>query len=141
MADNLSDISEAMRKAGEAYAQAIATVGRALQDLTAQAGGGDREHLVDNWLRVARMTKEGMVKAIEQGYDFWEREVRRTAGGSASPQPSNPMDAWAENWRRATEAFNSGNWSEEARKQAESVQKILADGIRTWQRMWEPGKK
>jgi len=141
MADNLSDIGEAIRKASEAYAQAIAAVSKALQNIVAQAGGGDRDKLVENWLRVARMSKEGMITAIEQAFQFWEREVRRAATGSASAQPSSPMDAWAENWRKATEAFAAGNWSEEARKQAENVQKILSDGIRAWQRMWEPAKK
>jgi hypothetical protein len=141
MADNLSDIGEAIRKASEAYAAAIAAVTKALQNIAAQAASGDRDRLIENWLRVARMSKEGIVTAIEQAYDFWEREVRRTASGTASTRPSNPMDAWAENWRKATEAFSSGNWSEEARKQAESVQKILADGIRTWQRMWETERK
>ena len=141
MADNLSDIGEAIRKASEAYAQAIAAVSKALQNIAAQAGGGDRDRLIENWLRVARMSKDGIITAIEQAYEFWEREVRRSGAGGASEKPSNPMDAWAENWRTATEAFASGNWSEEARKQAESVQKILADGIRAWQRMWEPAKK
>jgi hypothetical protein len=140
MADNLSDIGEAIRKASEAYAQAIASVSKALQNIAAQAGGGDRERLIENWLRVARMSKDGMITAIEQAYEFWEREVRRSSGG-ASAKPSNPLDAWAENLRKATEAFASGNWSEEARKQAESVQKILTDGIRAWQRMWESEKK
>jgi hypothetical protein len=141
MADNLSDIGEAIRKASEAYAQAIAAVSKALQNIAGQAGGSDRERLVENWLRVARMSKDGIITAIEQGYEFWEREVRRSAAGGASARPSNPMDAWAENWRKATEAFNSGNWGEEARKQAESVQKILTEGVRAWQRIWEPEKK
>jgi hypothetical protein len=141
MADNLSDIGEAIRRASEAYAQAIAAVSKALQNIAVQAGGSDRDRLIENWLRVARMSKDGMITAIEQAYEFWEREVRRTATGSTSAKASNPMDAWAENWRKATEAVTSGNWSEEARKQAESVQKILSDGVRAWQRMWEPEKK
>jgi hypothetical protein len=141
MADNLSDIGEAIRKASEAYAEAIAAVSKALQNIAAQAGGGDRDRLIENWLRVARMSKDGMITAIEQAYEFWEREVRRTATGNPSATRSNPMDALAENWRKATEAFASGNWSEEARKQAQNVQQILSDGVRAWQRMWEPEKK
>jgi hypothetical protein len=137
MADNLSDIGEAIRKASEAYAQAIAAVSKVLQKIAAEASGGDRDRLLENWLRVARMSKDGMITAIEQAYDFWEREVRRTATGSASTKQSSPIDSWAENWRKATEAFATGNWSEEARKQAETVQKILTEGIRTWQRVWE----
>jgi hypothetical protein len=141
MADNLSDIGEAIRKASEAYAAAIAAVSRALQNIAAQAGSADRDRMVENWLRVARMSKDGMITAIEQAYEFWEGQVRRRATGGSSARPSNPMDAWAENWRKATEAFTSGNWSEDARKQAESVQKILADGVRAWQRIWEPENK
>src|SRR5437868_14506940 len=120
MADNISGIGEALRKAGEAYAEAIAAVSKALQNLATQAGGGDRERLVENWLRVARMSKDGMITAIEQAYEYWERQVRQTATGSQSSRPSSPMDPWAENWRKATEAFTSGNWSDEARKQAEN---------------------
>ena len=141
MADNISGIGEAIRKASEAYAEAIAAVSKALQNIASQAGGTDRERLIENWMRVARMSKDGMITAIEQAYAYWEREVRRTAAGGASAKAPDPMDAWAENWRKATEAFSTGNWNEEARQQAESVQKILADGIRAWQRMWEPEKK
>jgi hypothetical protein len=141
MADNLSDIGEAIRKASEAYAQALAAVSKALQNIAAQMGSADRDRLVENWLRVARMSKDGLISAIEQGFQFWEREIRRTTAGSTSAKPSNPIDAWAENWRKATEAFTAGNWGEEARKQAETVQKILTDGIRNWQRMWEEDKK
>jgi len=70
MADNLSDIGEAIRKASEAYAQAISAVSKALQNLAAQAGGSDRDRLVENWLRVARMSKDGMITASEQAYEF-----------------------------------------------------------------------
>jgi hypothetical protein len=141
MADNLSDVGEAIRKASEAYAQAIAAVSKALQDIARQAGGPDRDRLVDNWLRVARMSKDGIITAIEQAFQFWESEARRSTAGSAAAKASNPMDAWAENWRKATETFTSGNWGDEARKQAENVQKILSDGIRAWQKMWEPQKQ
>src|SRR5262249_19623563 len=141
MADNLSNIGEAIRKASEAYAEAIAAVSKALQNIAAQAGGADRDRLIEEWLRVARMSKDGMLTGIVQAYEFWEREIRRGSSGGSSAQPSNPMDAWSENWRKATEVFASGNWGAEARKQAESVQKIMTDGIRAWQRMWEPEKK
>jgi hypothetical protein len=144
MADNFSDVGEAIRKASEAYAQAIAAVSKALQNIAVQAGGTDRDRLVENWMRVARMSKDGIITAIEQAFQFWENEVRRSTtastSGSTSARPSNQMDALAENWRKATEPFTSGNWSEDARKQAENVQKILSDGIRAWQRMWEPQK-
>jgi len=145
MADNLSGIGEAIRKASEAYAEAIAAVTKALQNITAQTSSADRDRLVENWLRVARMSKDGVVTAMEQGFELFEREVRRmvAAAGGAAAKPANPMEAWAENWRKATEAFSAGGggWGEEARKQAETIQKTLADGVRAWQRLWEPEKK
>jgi hypothetical protein len=145
-ADNLSGIGDAIRKASEAYVEALNAVGKALQNLAGGAAGSDRDRLVENWLRVARMSKDGVITALEQGFELWEREIRRTAAtakGAAPSASSNPMDAWAENWRRATEAFSggAGGLGEEARKQAESVQKSLQEGLRAWQRLWEPEKK
>jgi uncharacterized protein YukE len=144
--DNLSGIGDAIRKASEAYAEALGAVGKALQSLAGGAAGGDRDRLVENWLRVARMSKDGVITALEQGFELWEREIRRTvatAKGSAKHDSASPMDAWAENWRRATEAFSGGTGTlgEEARKQAETVQKTLQEGLRAWQRLWEPDKK
>lgn len=146
MADNLSGIGDAMRKASEAFADAIASVSKSIQSAAAQPGGPDRERLVENWLRIARMSKDGMITAIEHGFEVWEREVRRQAasGGGAAKAASNPMEAWAENLRKATESIIGGGaagFGEEARKQAESVQKSLAEGIRALQRLWEPEKK
>ncbi|HJU28123.1 MAG TPA: hypothetical protein VJ718_03075 [Candidatus Binataceae bacterium] len=144
MADNFSGIGEAIRKASEAYAEAISAVSKALQNIASSASGADRDRLVENWLRVARMSKDGIISAMEQGFEMWEREVRRNvaAGGGAAKESTNPMDAWAENWRKATEAFSgAGNWGDEARRQMETVQKTLADGIKAWQRMWETEKK
>jgi hypothetical protein len=144
-ADNLSGIGDAIRKASEAYVEALSAVGKALQNLAGGAGGTDRDRLVENWLRVARMSKDGVITALEQGFELWEREIRKTvatARGGSPRESSNPMDAWAENWRRATEAFSGGgSFGEEARKQAETVQKTLQDGLRAWQRLWEPEKK
>ena len=144
MADNFSGIGDAIRKAGEAYAQAISAVSKALQNIASSASGADRDRLVENWLRVARMSKDGVINAMEQGFEMWEREVRRNlaAGGGAAKESANPMDAWAENWRKAAESRSGGgNWSEEARRQVETVQKTLAEGIKAWQRLWEPEKK
>jgi len=69
MTDNLSGIGEAIRKASEAYAEAISIVSKALQNIGSQASGADRERLVDNWLRMARMSKDGIITAMEQGFD------------------------------------------------------------------------
>jgi hypothetical protein len=147
--DGFSAMSDAIRKASESYVQALTTVTKALQGLAGQAGGADRDRVIENWLRVARMSKDGIITALETGFQYWEAEIRRTAasaGGTASASAAgkNPMEAWAENWRRATEAFTSGpgaNWSEELRKQSEAVQKSLQEGIRQWSELWQPEKK
>jgi hypothetical protein len=145
--EDFPGIGEVIRKAGEALAETLSAVDKAVKDLATQASAGfDREQMVENWLRAARMSKDGMVTALEQGFQWWERQVReqarRSASAAGAEKKPNPMEAWAENWRKATESFGaSGKWTEEARKQAESVQKTLQDGLRAWQRMWEPEKK
>lgn len=142
MADNFSGIGDAIRKASEAYAEAISAVSKALQNISSNASGADRDRLVENWLRVARMSKDGVINAMEHGFEMWEREVRRNIAGGAAKESANPMDAWADNIRKATEAFTGGgNWSEEAKRQMETVQKTLSDGIKVWQRLWETEKK
>ena len=146
-ADNVFGISDAIRKASEAYVQALTTVTKALQGLASQTNSSDRDRLVENWLRVARMSKDGIITALESGFQYWENEIRRktaAARGTAAPEDKNPMEAWAENWRKATEAFTNGpagSWTEELRKQSEAVQKSLQEGIRQWQGLWEPDKK
>ena len=148
--EDFSNIGEVIRKAGEALAETLSAVNKAVKDLAAHAGANvDREQMVENWIRAARMAKDGMVTALEQGFQWWERhlreQVRRTSAassGGSEKKFANPMEAWAENWRKATEAFTaSGVWTEAARKQAESVEKTLQEGLRAWQRMWEPEKK
>jgi hypothetical protein len=148
--EDFSNIGDVIRKAGEALAETLAAVNKAVKDVAAQSGAGvDREQMVENWIRAARMAKDGMVTALEQGFQWWERQLREqarrgasAAGGGAEKKHANPMEAWAENWRKATESFAaSGDWTEAARKQAESVQKTLQDGLRAWQQMWEPEKK
>ena len=144
--DGFSAMAEAIRKASESYVQALTTVTKALQGLASQASGADRDRVVENWLRVARMSKDGIITALETGFQYWEAEIRRTvsAHNPAAAGAKNPMEAWAENWRRATEAFTTGpagNWSEELRKQSEAVQKSLQEGIRQWAQLWDPEKK
>jgi hypothetical protein len=140
MADNLSGIGEAIRKAGEAYAETIATLTKAL------LGGGEKaasaeQPMVENWLRLARMSKDGVVTALEQGFEMWEREIRRmTSTATAEKPPANPLEAWSDNWRKAVDSFTSGPGNDEFRKQAEAVRNTLADGMRAWQRLWDREK-
>jgi hypothetical protein len=141
MADNLSGIGDAIRQAGEAYAETIATLTKALLGGAEKAAGADRQPWVENWLRLARMSKDGMVTALEQGFEMWEREIRRmTTTAKAEKAPSSPVEAWSENWRKAIDSFASGAGNDEFRKQAEAVRNTLSDGMRAWQRLWEPEK-
>jgi hypothetical protein len=145
--ETISQIADAIRKATDAYGDTLNAAAKALGDLAKQATGPERERIVEHWLRIARMSKDGFITALEQGFEIWERECRRMAasGASAAEKSRNPMDAWAENWRKATEtftaSFGSADWAQEARKQAEAVQKTLQEGLKAWQRLWEPEKK
>ena len=51
------------------------------------------------------------------------------------------MEMWAENWKKATEAFTGGaGWGDQARKQAELVHKTLDEGLKARRRLWTPEK-
>src|SRR5579859_3927023 len=122
--EDFSGINDVIRKASEALAETLSAVNKAVKDLASQVGAGlDRDQMVENWLRAARMSKDGMITALEQGFQWWERQVREqarrtasAAGSGAEKKAANPMEAWAENWRKATESFSaSGKWTEEAR--------------------------
>jgi hypothetical protein len=54
-------------KAGPAFTDALLTVSSVLQNIAGQApAGADRDRIVENWLRIARMSKDGVVGAIER---------------------------------------------------------------------------
>ncbi|MGH7225667.1 MAG: hypothetical protein ACRELF_20815, partial [Gemmataceae bacterium] len=113
--EDFSSIGDVIRKASEALAETLSAVNKAVKDLAEQAGSGlDRDQMVESWLRAARMSKDGMITALEQGFQWWERQVReqarRTAseaGSGSEKKAANPMEAWAENWRKATESFSA----------------------------------
>jgi hypothetical protein len=153
MSNTLETVSEAIKQASEAYATAISTLSRAIQDLPAGGATSQPDPTVENVVRLARMSKDAIVSAIDQGFELWERQVRRisaasaqstsnrpTEAPSADPNPvrPNPMEVWAENWRKATEAFVSRGTNDELRKQAEAMQNAFVQGIRAWQRLWQP---
>jgi len=148
MADRFESFDEVIKQSNEAYAAAISALSKAVEKLGTGAPSSDRERLVENVLRLARMSKDAMVTAIEQGFELWERQVRRVLSAGAetpSSRPptagSNPIEAWAENWRTAAQAFVGGGVNEELRKQAEAAQNAFMDGIRAWQRLWEPERR
>jgi hypothetical protein len=155
MADTFDSVYEAIKQANEAYAAAISTLSKAVQTLSTSASASDRDPAVENVVRLARMSKDAIVTAIEQGFELWERQARGLSAASAQPPsglretPSadppavrpNPIETWAENWRRATEAFVSSGANEELRKQAEAMQSAFVQGIRAWQRLWQPERR
>ncbi|MGH7864679.1 MAG: hypothetical protein ACREQB_06795, partial [Candidatus Binataceae bacterium] len=74
--NGIADIGNALRKMGEAYAEAISNMSAAAGDLR-ERPGEERNRTLEYWLRVARMSKDGFVAAIDQGFERWEREMRR----------------------------------------------------------------
>jgi len=153
MPDTFDNVNEAIKQANEAYAAAISTLSKAVQNLPTGTPTADREPVVENAVRLARMSKDAIVTAIEQGFEMWERQVRRISAVNAQPPAnrrteapaadpnsvrSNPIELWAENWRKATEAFVNSSANEELRKQAEAMQSAFVEGIRAWQRLWQP---
>jgi hypothetical protein len=152
MADTLESFDEAIKRANEAYAAAISTLSKAVQTMPGTAPPG-REPLVENVVRLGRMNKDALIAAIEQTFELWEGQVRRLSAGagresdraaegpSTHASRSNPIEIWAENWRKTTDAFLSGTANEELRKQAETVQNAFVRGIQAWQRLWESPKR
>jgi len=139
---------EAIRKASEAFAGTLSAVMKIVEGLP-RLGGEEHRQLVEQWLGVARFAKNNVIAATEQGFGLWERECRRVLGAphGAEPwaMPPNPIEAWAESWKRAVETFGglgkpADAWNEAARKQLELVQQNLQEGLRAWQRLWQrPG--
>jgi hypothetical protein len=156
MADTFESVNEAIKQANEAYTAAISTLTRAVQDLPNATPSSDREPLIENVVGLARMSKNAIITAIELGFELWERQVRQTsalgrpsssnrlaesAPAESNPVRSNPIEVWAENWRKATEAFVSSSANEELRRQAQTMQSAFVEGIRVWQRLWQPEKR
>jgi hypothetical protein len=145
--DYFSGVTEAIKKASVAFTEALSTVSSVLLNIAGQApAGADRDRIVENWLRIARMSQDGVVSAIEHGFELWESECRRMMGASksvsAAQGAANPMETWAENWKKATETFTGGaGWSDQAREQAELAQKTLDEGLKAWRRLWTPEKE
>lgn len=143
-----STFADAIRKTAEAYAEALSAVMNALEGMPKQ-GGEEHRRTAEQWLRMARMSKDSVVLAIDQGFDLWETQCRRAIGAPHSGEPRaapgdpprNPMEAWAENWKKTVDAFTGTGqpgdaWSEAVRKQAEMAQQAWQEGLRAWQRLW-----
>jgi hypothetical protein len=143
--DALPDIADTIRRLNEAYAQTLSAMTKAVESFP-KPGSEAQRRLAEEWLRVARMSKDGIVTAVNQGFELWERECRRALGALPTEPLGNPMEAWAENWRKTLDAFTGASklgeaWSEEARKQFELAQQAMQEGLRVWQRFWQPGER
>jgi hypothetical protein len=141
--ETLPSILDAIRKTAEAYLDGLSTMTKAIESLPKLAGDAHRQWL-EQWLTLARTSKDGVITALNEGFALWERECRRLVGAPhAAIQPSlNPLEIWAENWRKATEAFAGSSqlgqaWSEAVEKQARLVQHTMEEGLRAWQQLWQ----
>lgn len=144
-----ANFADAVRKTFEAYTEALSAVMKALEKHPRQGGDAHRQ-VVEQWLALARMSKESVVAAISQGFDLWERECRRLVGAPYSPGSASVADAMiaalAESWRRSLASFVPGGspedpWADRARRQAELVQQGLLESLRAWQRLWQPPQR
>ncbi|HET8578013.1 MAG TPA: hypothetical protein VFO18_13015 [Methylomirabilota bacterium] len=138
-------IPEAIKKTCEAYTEGLSTVMRALESLPREAGESHRR-MVEQWLVLARTSKDSFIAALNQGFDLWERECRRAVGAphatGAFGAWANPLEPWADTWRRTVETFTGGAmanaYSEAIRRQSDMVQQSLEESMRAWQRLWQP---
>ncbi len=143
--ESVPNYAEAIRALSEAYAQTLSILAKSLEALPRQNGEA-RRRLAEQWLQMARSSKEAYVTALDQGFALWERECRRLTGAAApapGPAPANPFEAWAETWKTSVEAFTAAGppgapWAEPVRKQAEAVQQAMQEGLRAWQRLLSP---
>ncbi len=149
-----SDIAKALKQMSDAYVEAITTVSRAVADAVKR--GGDKEApRVEYWLRLARMGKDGFVTAVEQGFEMWEREMRRTLSSvkrevetekvARETRPPDALQSFIDNWNEASKTFldtvGSSELGKEARKQAEQFASTMRDSLKAWQKMWSQSKE
>jgi hypothetical protein len=142
--DSGPNVADAITRTTEAYTRALAT---AMSFLATASPREAASPAAEQWLRLARMTKDGVLLAIEQGFVLWERECRRVLAGGATlapgPLPLNPIEAWTDSWRKALESLNAAArpddaWAASARKQAEAMQQMVQEGLTAWLRLWQP---
>ena len=142
--EGLPNFADTIRKMTEAYAEWCSIMTRAPGSLPSDHG--EMRRLAEQWLRLARMIKDGTVLAIDQGFELWERQARQVldAVPAASPAPSGtPIEAWAENWKKSLDAMLTGGatWNEQVHKQTELLEKTMREGLLAWQRLWQPPER
>ena len=136
----LPNFTDAIRKVTEAYIEGFSIMTRTLGSLPKD--GAETRRLAEQWLRLARMLKDGTVTAIDQGFELWERQVRQILDATTAAAPAapfaNPMEIWAENWKKGLDTMmgaGATTWSEEVRKQTELLQKTMQEGLAAWARL------
>src|SRR5438876_10540436 len=81
--ENDANFADAVRQTFEPHTEALSAVMKALEQLPKQGVDAHRQ-TVEQWHALARMSKESVVAAINQGFDLWERESRRHVGAHHS---------------------------------------------------------
>ena len=143
--EGLPNVVDAIRRMSEAYAASLSIMTKALEGMP-KPGNDAQRRQAEDWFRMARLGKDGVVAALNQGFELWERECRRAMGALSAQPSSNPMEAWADNWRKMLETFMATSklgeaWSDEARKQVALVQQTMQEGLQAWQRFWQPAER
>ncbi len=141
--ETFPSILDAIRKTTEAYVDGLSTMTKAIESLPKLTGDAHHQWL-EQWLTLARTSKNGVITALNEGFALWERECRRLMGAPhAAIQPSlNPLEVWADNWKRTMDAFAASShlgqaWSEAVWKQAQLVQQTMQEGLSAWQQLWQ----
>ena len=154
MADS-TGIGKVLRDITQAYVDGLSTIGGAIGDL-AKRRIPDSERQMEHWIGVARAAKDGYVAAIDQGFAVWERRIRQTMARAQSSSagkesksgqkaPASQIEAWLAAWRNANESFmqsiRESGLGEEALKQTRELRKTLEDGLKNWQKLWQPSNQ
>ena len=139
-------VAESIRQMMEGYQSLLSTMARTLETLPAQ--GEERRRAAEQWLGLLRASKDGLIAAIEQGFQAWERECRRLVEAGPGPVPgaAGPLEAWAESWTKGMGAFTAAARPREARggeaaRHAEGARQAMEDALRAWQRLWLPSDR
>jgi peptidoglycan/LPS O-acetylase OafA/YrhL len=128
-------VLEAIGRASDAYARGLSAAMAALESLPRLRGEAPRD-AVEQWLNLARMSKEGFIAGVSQGFERFERECRLALGASHPPgsggQAGDGLGRWAGSWMRADEPFAGDGRGDGASAQAEAVRQVLEEGMRAW---------
>ncbi len=91
-------ILEAIGRASDAYAGRLSATLAALESFPRLPREVHR-HAVEEWLDLAQTSKEGLIAAVSQGFERFERECRRALG--TPPGPGSDGRSHDAPWRRS----------------------------------------